>query len=298
MTTRGRAGLLLVSVAVGLCACERQSPTAPGPVGSLSQFQLGYRLLAVYPDCFWCDPDFYPIAREGQEQQNAINQLGAIRAVAAEFSAILEQLKLADRATYSDAETLSIYREHKKLTGAIQMTPVSNGFDFVVRTGQSQGLRIEGTITPAGKITERNRQTSFNTCPICLAKGTRIATPDGEVPVEAIVRGMTVWSADQSGHRVAARVIDTASTPVPASFRMVRLTLSDGRAIAASPGHPTSGWRPLGDYRKGETLDGALVTSVERVPYPAAATYDFLPSGPTGQYCANGVWLKSTLPGR
>ena len=166
MTTRSRAGLLLASIALSLCACGPQSPTAPGPVVSLSQFQLGYRLLAVYPDYFWCDPDFYPIAREGQEQQNAINQLSAIRAVAAEFSAILEQLKLADRATYRDAETLSIYREHKKLTGALQMTSASNGFDFVVRTGQGQGLRIDGTITSAGKIAERSRQTSFNTCPI------------------------------------------------------------------------------------------------------------------------------------
>jgi hypothetical protein len=292
---RCRAWLLVASAVASLSAYGCQSPSAPAPAGSLSRFQLDYRLLAAYPDVFWCDPDFYPVARAGQEQQNAIDQFPAIRATTSEFSAILAQLNLPDKSAYTDAEELAIYREHKKLTLAIQMTATANDFDFVVRTGQNQGFRIEGTITSAGTITEKKKETSFNTCPICLTRGTLIATPDGQVPVEEIAPGMTVWSADQSRRRVAAEVIDTASTPVPRPFLMAKVTLSDGRTIVASPGHPTLGWRPLGDYRVGEALDGALVASVERVPYEAGVTYDILPSGPTGEYRANGVWLKSTL---
>lgn len=45
----------------------------------------------------------------------------------------------------------------------------------------------------------------------------------------------------------------------------------------------------------GDVLDGALVATVEYVPYNSGATYDLLPSGSTGLYWANGILLKSTL---
>jgi hypothetical protein len=84
-------------------------------------------------------------------------------------------------------------------------------------------------------------------------------------------------------------------TPVPSSFEVVRVVLSDGRTVTASPGHPTADGRAIGDYRAVEVLDGAIVISVERVAYDGGATYDLLPDGATGLYWANGVLLKSTL---
>jgi len=158
--------IMSVVALAGLLGAGCHSPTAPGPSGSLSRFQLGYRLLAAYPDVFWCDPDFYPIAREGQEQQNANAQFAAIRATADEFAAILDHVGLSDKPSYTEAEQLAIYREHKLLTLAVQMTAAGADFTFVLRTGRSQGVRIEGTITSAGTISEKNRQSSFNTCPI------------------------------------------------------------------------------------------------------------------------------------
>ena len=65
--------------------------------------------------------------------------------------------------------------------------------------------------------------------------------------------------------------------------------------MAASWSHPTSDGRVLGDYKMGDVLDGALVATVEYVPYNSGATYDLLPSGATGLYWANGILLKSTL---
>ena len=270
------------------------TPTsAPSP--SHSQYQLEYQLLAKYPDFFWCDPDFYPISREGQEQVNALLQFPVIQANTTEFPAILEHLNLANKADFNDAEKLSIYREHKKLTRAITITPSGNIYSFSVRVGQNQGQLIEGTITPVGQITVLKTETSFNTCPICLTSGTLIDTPSGPVTVEGLRPGIYVWTLDRSGNRVAVPVIRTSSTPLAPSFLIVKVSLNDGRAVMASPGHPTGEMRPLGDYRVGDILDGSVVISVELVAYTVGATYDVLPAGDTGFYWANGILLGSTL---
>ena len=72
------------------------------------------------------------------------------------------------------------------------------------------------------------------------------------------------------------------------------MTLSDGRAVTASPGHPTAEGRALGDYRTGDTLDGAVVTAVKYSDYDGV-TFDLLPSGETGIYWANGILMGSTI---
>jgi hypothetical protein len=265
----------------------------------MNQYQLEYRLLAAYPDYFWCDPDYYPIAREGQEQQNAIDQFSAIQANQQEFQAILDYLSLGAKSSYTDEEKLLIYRQHKRLTRIIQMTAGASGsFTFSLRTGEGQGLKIDGTVSATGAIKVTSSTTSFNTCPICLAAGTLIGTPDGPLAVESVKVGTMVWTLDASGNRVAVPVIETHSTAVPAGFQMVKVTLSDGRVVTASPGHPTSDMRALGDYVAGDTLDSAVVISAERVPNETGATYDILPAGGTGPYWADGVLLLSTLAGK
>ena len=281
------------ALALFLPACQTQ--TTPAPTTELSQYALEYRLLEAYPDFFWCDPDFFPVGQVGQEEHNSIEQFPAIRANAPEFAAILEQLMLADKADYTAEEKLSIYREHKKLTYIIQMTPANDGYDFSLRTTENQGLRIEGIISLQGKINESTREIGFNSCPICLTKGTLIDTPVGPVPVQEVTTGVMVWTMDEAGNRTAAQVIDTIATPVPPGFEVVKVTLDDGRTVSASPGHPTADWRPLGDYQVGEMLDGTPVASIERVRYEGGFTYDLLPAGSTGLYRANRVLLMSTL---
>jgi len=71
--------------------------------------------------------------------------------------------------------------------------------------------------------------------------------------------------------------------------------LSDTRTITASQNHPTADNKALGNYKVGDTLDGAQVTSIEYLPYIEDATYDILPAGSTGLYWADGILLKSTL---
>jgi hypothetical protein len=295
--------LLILSIPAMALACSNgpaptptpTSTTIPTPTVSYSQYQLAYLLLDKYPDIFWCDPDFYPIAREGQEQTNATQQFPTIQANQAEFSAILEHLKLPVKSDYTDSEKLSIYREHKKLTYAVAMTLAGPVYKFSLRTGQNQGLHIEGTIDSGGRINVQKQETSFNTCPICLTRGTLINTLNRQIEVEQLRPGMVVWTMDLAGKRIAAPILKVSSTPVPSSFQVVKVSLSDGRSVTASPGHPTSKMQALGEYRVGDTLDRGQVIDVKQIAYSGGATYDLLPSGGTGFYWANGILLGSTL---
>jgi hypothetical protein len=287
--------LALVAALVLLPLACKSQPT-PTPV-VYSAPELKYRLISNFGNVFYCDPDLYPVAHPGQEEANTLEQYPIIKANDAEFSAILEHLGLPNKAEYTDEEKLLIYREHKVLTYGVELTASGDIYDFTLRVGegQGQGYRISGTITPSGNITVLKQETSFNTCPICLAKGTLIDTPSGPVPVEELSQGMAVWSEDDSGKRVSATVVETSVTPVPPSFQVVTVRLNDGRAVTASPGHPTAEGRPLGNYRVGDSLDGALVIAVEHLSYEKESTYDLLPSGATGLYWANGILLRSTL---
>ncbi|MBM2831218.1 MAG: Hint 2 protein [Dehalococcoidia bacterium] len=284
---------ILMALLLALSGCGAPPSTTPPVIYSAPE--LKYRLISNFGDLFYVDRDFYPVAREGQEEKSALEQFPGIRADAAEFSAILEHLALPSKADYTNEEKLLIYREHKKLALGVEMTTSGDAYHFILRVGEGQGQRIEGTITPSGKITVLKKEPSSNTYPICLARGTLIDTPDGPVPVEQLRQGMAVWTVNEMGERTAAVVARTVATPVPPSFQVVRVRLNDSRTVTASWGHPTAEGRALGDYHAGDTLDGALVAAVEQVTYEGGATYDLLPSGMTGLYWANGILLKSTL---
>jgi hypothetical protein len=294
-----RVLLLTIVLVMLLSGCKSQSSLTTSSTSILpatySQYQLEYRLFAKYPNIFWCDPDYYPVAREGQEQQNAVDQFSGIKSNQAEFSAILTQLNLPNKTDYIDNEKLQIYREHKKLTYAVQMAASNGVYNFDLRVGEGQGTRIQGNIITSGEIQETSRETSFNTCPICLVKGTLIDTPQGQIPVEQLSKGMIVWTMDESGNRVAKEVVETTSTIVPSSFNVIKIELNDGRTLTASPGHPTAEGRAIADYQLGNELDGAQIVTMDYITYENSMTYDILPAGNTGYYWANGILLGSTL---
>ena len=189
-----------------------------------------------------------------------------------------------------------IYREHKRLQ-AIPLTPASeDSFVYGMPLGtEGEGRRVEGVIRTDGAIAEQRSETAILTCPICLAEGTRIDTPQGPVPVQDLQAGMPVWTLDGDGGRMAVPVLWTAKSRVSAGHTVVHLQLADGRALTASPGHPTTDGRTLGELLGGETLDGGVVVVAESVPYAGGFVYDLLPSGDTGSYRADGILLNSTL---
>jgi hypothetical protein len=288
------AGALLVA-GCGTGATPSPSPS-PGP--ELSQAELKYALLDRFGTLSWCDPDYYPIAHE-DEQQLAQQRLPEIQGDAATYDAILDRLGLTADADLTAAEVLAIYREWKLLR-ALTVTPTDDGFsyDLVFETdpGLGQGRHVAGTIDGRGAITVTTDEDAFLvSCPICLARGTLIDTPNGPVPVDQLRVGDPVWTLDAGGRRLAVPLLAVGSTPVPASHAVVHLVLDDGRELWASMGHPLADGRTLGHLRASDEVDGGRVVIAELVEYSGGETFDILPDGATGAYWANGILLASTL---
>ena len=274
--------------------------TAAASVPPLDRADLRYRLVDELGRPLFCDPDFYPVAH-ADETVLAAQHLAAIQADAPTYAAIVARLGIDPSAAPTPDQVLAIYREWKMLR-ALVLTAVDGrfGFDYIAAAGSSEdtGFHVIGTIDAAGTIAVVERDPSGQPpCPICLARETRIATPDGERPVEDLRPGMTVWTTDGGGRRVVGRVLTVASTPVPMTHQVVHLVLSDGRTVDVSPGHRLPDGRRLGDLRPGDSVDGAVVASAALEAYGGGATFDLLPSGPTGTYWANGILLASTLAG-
>jgi hypothetical protein len=263
--------------------------------GGLGPTELKYRVLEQFPDLFFCDPDYYPVARD-DELALALQRFPEIQSNTEEFEAILGHNNLGGQSSFSDEEKLLIYREHKKL-GAIQFELDGDAYHFMLLSAKTEGEgeQISGRIDSQGMISAVERTPAFATCPICLAAGTRIDTPAGPVRVEDLRPGMPVWTLDHSGRRAASIIARTVKTAVSSLHQVIHLTLDDGREIWLSAGHPTAGGRRVGELRAGDWLSGARVVAVERVPYFSQYTYDLLPEGETGFYWANGILMASTL---
>jgi hypothetical protein len=292
-----RMMLLVITLTVLFisASCAASPPATTTPPTALTASGLRYRVLDAFPNYFWCDPDFYPIGRPGGELDNALSQFDSIRSNDEEFTTILNRIGIDRKPSYTPDEKLLIYRQHKLLTKVlVDFQPAKDGFTFVIRSGQGQGERIEGNISAGGTVNITKRDTSFNTCPICLSYGTLIDTPDGKVAVQDLSSGILIWTLDENGSKIAEPIIETTMTPVPTSFELSRIVMWDGRTITVSPGHPAADGRFLGTLKPGDLLDGSVVESIETVAYQGR-TYDILPSGVTGLYWANGILLASTL---
>ena len=277
-----------------------QPPTPlPTLAGGLSVTELKYAVLKEFPTFFFCDPDFYPVAHD-DEMALAQQAFPKLQANQAEFQAILKHLGLSRSTTFTDAQKLDIYQDYKMLN-AINFQLVNGKYQFQILTGQEggqQGTLITGSVDSSGSIDVLNREKSFLTCPICLQAGTLIDTPRGSVRVEDLKVGDTVWTRDEAGRRVSTALIRIGRVKIPATHKMIHITLRDGRELWASAGHPTADGRRLGDLNVGDFLDGSQIIQLVHVPYQGDYTYDILPAGVTGFYWANGILIGSTLSSR
>jgi hypothetical protein len=301
-------GLLAAACTAGGSTASSSASTSPGPTpssppspsqgGTLAQAQLKLRLLEQLGQLWYCDPDFYPVARV-DEQKAADDRLPEIQRDMPLFQAILAHLGIPPGAALSAAQRLAVYRTWKQIN-AIQLTAAGDafGFNILVRadSAREEGQRVIGTIDARGVIhIERQTTEGPPPCPICLARGTRIATPDGQVPVEDLRVGDQVWTLGVGDQRTLGVIEKVGSAPVPRTHEVVHLVLVDGREAWVSPGHPLPDGRTLGQLRPGDPVDGSLVAAADLVPYQGRATFDLLPSGSTGTYWANGILLRSTL---
>jgi hypothetical protein len=297
--TRHRLAALLPAVAVLLIAgCGGRAnggPPSPTPTPTpLSTIDLQYKLLAQFGPLQYCDPDSYPVGRPVTPAyvHTRLSQIAAQDPQT--YQAILGHYQLTPPLTQQ--QEAQVYGDYKQLA-AIQLTVNGGKYDFAfpARSQTSgQGTLIKGTIDKTGAIVVQSRTGYARPCPICLSASTMIETPTGPVVVTALRPGMPVWTADRSGNRQAAVVVEVGNTVAPLGHRVVHLVLADGRELWVSPGHPTADGRHVGDLAVGDRFDGSQVVTAELAAY-AGRTYDLLPSGPTGFYWANGVLLGSTL---
>jgi hypothetical protein len=304
MSRRSFATLMLLAIVVAGCSATGPSsppPPSPSPRAALTIAELRFGLIDELGPLWYCDRDFYPVAHD-DEAALAIQRFGEVQADREAFAAILAHLGLGVDTAFTADQKLAIYRAWKELN-AIVLDPVGDGsyrFDYLnmPAPGASDGRRTTGTIDSGGSIAiEQQQPAGAPNCPICLARGTRIATPDGDVAIEDIRVGMRVWSIDEAGRRIVETVVRIGQTPVPDSHEVVRLVLDDGRVVRASPGHPLADGRRLGMIRAGDRVAGATVVSANLERYEGGFTFDLLPTGPTGVYIADGVPLGSTLTG-
>jgi hypothetical protein len=276
------------------------SPTAAG--GKVSEAEAKEALLSRFGPLVYCDPDNYPVARV-DEASAAAEHLAEMRADTAVWAVISDRQGFDPSETPSGDELLVAYREWKELS-ALALVPSGDGWSVDARFGRTGSdasappivTHVVATIASDGTIRVDSQGPSEPPpCPICLARGTMIATPGGDVAVEAIQPGDPVWTRDRRGRRVSAVVDQIGSIAVPVGHEVVHVVLVDGRSLFVSPGHPMTDGRPVATLRPGDEYSGSTVVSADRVVYGGGRTFDLLPSGPTGAYWANGIELGSTL---
>ena len=301
MTSCKRKGpaVLLSLWLIGCGSVSRSgSVVTVAPSGAaLSNAALKYAVIDAAGDpSLDCGPPVVSSDSEAKQRADAnaaVTQLGSDPPT---LSAIEGRLHITPGTPFTDSQATSIYLELLKLQ-KIQLAPSGTTFHFSYRVlAQGATHDVQGSTTTAGTVTvDKVGPSQVFRCPICLARGTLIATPVGPVRVEKVFVGMAVYTTDARMKRVATTVLRIGSTRVSSIHRMLTIGLSDGRSVTASPNHPTAGGTPLESLHAGDSLDGAVITTIASEPYHADRTYDLLPAGSTGTYWADGVLLRSTL---
>jgi hypothetical protein len=285
---------LIVAVLV-LCLTGCGSVKYDGVAQQLTTAELRYRLIDKIGPPLFCGPPVVRMPSDSEAKQEVAALKSQDRPT---FDAIVSHEKL-DAANLTVADDRRILQQVQVLR-ALELVMEGQRYRFDYIAGRPSPEHVIGTIDVHGAIAlESHDPTPFpgrGGCPICLAASDRIATPDGEVPVTELRPGMLVWTID-AGRRVAAPIEVVGHTPAPLGHRVVRVVLADGRAVVASPGHPTGDGRLIGELNPGDVLDGSQVAATELMQY-TGTTWDLLPLSSTGEYWANGVLLGSTLVNR
>ena len=174
-----------------------------------------------------------------------------------------------------------------------------DGFPITLYVGDSasNGCTVEVTLLKINNSTATflKKEHKDRPCPICLSEDTMIDTPNGPVNVKESKQGMGVFTQDKDGNKIVGIILKTGKTLVQLDHKMVHVVLVDKRELYASPEHPTADGRILGELSVGEILDGSKILIAETIPYNGTYTYDILPSGPSGNYWAGGILMKTTL---
>lgn len=129
----------------------------------------------------------------------------------------------------------------------------------------------------------------------CLPGDALIATLRGDRPISSLKPGdqIMVRISDADIAQVAIKKIN--KVPVKQPYKMIELTMEDGRKIRASGLHPVENGKTLSSYKKNDVILDYRIIAVNEVPYEGTHTWDLLTEGPPSRYRVNGVWMESTM---
>jgi hypothetical protein len=130
---------MLVVALVAAVACGSASSSPSPTIGSrLTVPQLEFAVIDAVGKPVYCDPDFYPIARQGGEEANAASMYPQIKADAETYAAILahEHLPSGD---LTDAQKLTVYRAWKLLRVVSLTANGSDQYSFQYRVQSKSG---------------------------------------------------------------------------------------------------------------------------------------------------------------
>src|SRR2546426_8883879 len=196
--------LALAVLVVATVACGPATP-APAVGTPLNTTQLKFAVIDSVGNPVYCDPDFYPIARQGGEEANAVSSYPQIKADAEAYAAIVahEHLPSGD---LTDAQKLALYRAWKLLR-AVTLTLSGADYTFQYRVQSKGGTAAyevgSGTVRVDGVVAVGSRTaTGAPMCPICLAASPEIAAPRGPGCGAHVHVGTIAWTpaAVRSGH--------------------------------------------------------------------------------------------------
>src|SRR5438128_6624912 len=149
-----RLALAVLVVATVACGSAAHAPAVGTP---LNTTQLKFAVMDSVGKPVYCDPDFYPIARAGGEQANAISTYPQIKADAEVYAAIVAHEHLPPGDLTADAQKLIVYRAWKLLR-ALVLTETYSGQQYVFKysirstTGSAAYEMVEGTVRIDGVV--------------------------------------------------------------------------------------------------------------------------------------------------
>lgn len=129
----------------------------------------------------------------------------------------------------------------------------------------------------------------------CIAKGSRIATPNGDVWIENVCVGDAVLTRGPTGNIETGVVVRRRELTVDSCLNLV---LASGKRIAATAEHPfatPSGWRNAGALRAGDaivTRDGVETLAEVSTLRASVQVYD-LTVQPNPNFFANDILVHN-----